>query len=872
MIKTCKLLPILLFALSISSCTRDPLQGISQILTEGTHRTGSKHLNIFQSNRFAQDAIRVVINGSTDLNLDLVEGREYEFNIVAQPLYEGFPFVVDHIDIDISKHLKFEDIKWVYDKEKKSGTLTWKASETFTKKAPFRRNRISAVIKLKDKDGHFIVIKRDLPVTVQKKYDPPKIVKLEYGDKTYLRLEDNHFYEIPEDEEINLRLDRNVYSIDRVTSENSSSEYSIKKVFKNFNKYNLYNVSIFKQGHPLDSVKLIPDEVKSRLRNRIYEKKHKDCPSQPQQKEQGQKFCYVQMKNEDNPLYLYKDIYELYYSIPKQIKIADKTFLSYKTQLYIDGGGDECYISDKRNMNLSNCSKIQENTTFIKPTKVYIFDGKKIHIVSPEKLKIKFRKIPNYIKMQLHGSRPNDIDFIFNAPGSSESILKIHIEDSNYTQNGPNLILSEDSEQPSLLFSRLQFLFHKKTHEEKEGYNLWTLEYIVKDNKIFNLKKYFKSLDFIQSLFNSFYLFSFKLIPESSTEQGAPLPISFTILPQVQTIYYDYFDEDQDIEYSQNVNSKWVEGSFQKQVEQTFLSISHQLKVQYALPKKSLDKFLENTPLKNDIEEVVYLEHILDILDVGVAPKFSFSSLLCQSKNLDEEVKDVFQDNACECSPFDVSTDVSDRIHIESLCQFKTKFTLSKKRSLPHYFYYKYELDNPFVHLKYDLFDFKDIYTLDLYGHLTVNTQNQILEDYGVHIFSNLTSDLSCFMDDNLKKQCTISYNLASKKNYFLVLKGLQTAVQNYLSMNLSCFNSKGESIECSCEDGLLFQPKGEIFSISKQCQFPGETSGEIKVFLESVGGRVFFVDTFRPKDLTEDGELQDKGFLKKSQEQTFKF
>ena len=347
--------------LSLFSCHQDPLKSIPENLRRGVFDSDLNNSSILDKNFLSKDYIQMTFKGSNDLNLHFKEGEISGHAVDVRVIYKDLPFDIDvKVDKNFIKSLK--GLTWSYDK--KSGlVIKWKPHSFFTGYEKFKTVKLPIYLYLKnkkDKQQSPLKIQRTINLVVEKTYEKSEIFKISYENYTYEKMEDGFFYRVPNNKEINLRLNRPVYEISgtyAVTSYSGPKRGSgirggsgAPPPSYSRTVYNYNDTSNIKFSGPVDTNKdyktftetiydaqiinstfiqkrALTEEVYSRLGKPIYERKQaSDCASNPLTfVENGKTVCYVELPDGGQiPLQLDRDIYEAYYELPNEVTYEDQ--------------------------------------------------------------------------------------------------------------------------------------------------------------------------------------------------------------------------------------------------------------------------------------------------------------------------------------------------------------------------------------------------------------------------------------------------------------------------------------------------------------------------------------------------------------------
>ncbi len=865
------------------SCHQDPLKNIPEELREGLSYTSDAQ-SILDSNFLSSDLLRVTFNRKKDLILPFKEGEEAGHIIKIESLYEDARFDIDVKIPQQKKSIFDESFKWEYDKSLKQVVIVWKPGGQFTQYRTSVDVKVPLHIILKQlnnpKHPPFVITK-DLILKVEKSYESPEIVKIEYGYfvgsvgsgfetytpiDVYELIEDDKFYEIPTNEKVNLRLNRPIYVKGEKHNNYNSEDYSIIDYNANGleSKNHIYDSKITYYSLRASQRGPLTKDVYSRLGKSVYVKKEDEqscASSSDTETKNGNTICYVELENGgDTDLDLNLEIYETYYVLPETLNyedngtvkqiVFDSTFDNiYKklsgefssncyalggarsVQLYKEEGGDgsDCYV------------QVLSGDTFIKRSKVFYFqmenlEIKKAYPISKDQFQKKFRLMPKGLKLSIAGynyvllNDPMNLVFSklpFNPNYSDYTdkniMLRVYVRDLNYIHEGTSL----ETLKTKNIFSPLKMNFYDQTYTEDNDLLVFLYELNKEKFETSDLNdRYLKSKGMDDS-------FSFYFRPSSRGVDhlsGKKVSLDFHVLPEIHVLFEEHLKD----LLNEQENDK------------TIFKMSHKLKRKYFFHPDSFEDFSQIVKLKKDLKDFdseVTIKSLKDILNINLYLDNCFNSTV---GNRDA----IAIDESCSCGEVYQKENV-----LVTDCNFNTTMTLdSIKKEESFYVAYEYILKDE-VSFRDDLFE--NSYRFDLFSYMVTDHENQKIKvdlsdakiDY--HFFFNLKPTLVCSSDlDSVGKKCKISYPLyLNTTNFHINMEKMK----EFLFFDVTCEDSNGEKKVCSCNEEiqknlLLEMDRAEIF---KECSFGKNEIVKITTSLKTNSDNIFFIDLKKEVNLS---------------------
>ena len=808
-----KLFQFILTAFSIlilSSCqkawfTQNPLEEIHPQLKEGTLETGSKNVSMFED-FIVGEMLRVRIKNESDLVMNFVEGEKKSYEIKFD-LLNDFKNKYEILILD-SPFKKLPHSDWQYDSDSQTGELVWTPDKVFNKGAVYTTFSLDALFTLKklasSNKGSQLTVKKTVQVFVHKNIFLPKIVKIETSHQSFIRLDDDNFYENHGIDTLNLDYYDQIF-IDKDT------QVSAKDLL----------VYIFLFDKKSQS---IPYYLSRYMQRPYYELIDNTAKAECAGLNDDESLCWTVLKDRRN-VSLDKDIYIREYLIPRTVDLkklyykvesfdvcgvynSADSFTNIKDPIFKkafeESNGELCYLSLAQTAGSLNYS-VSENSSIYE-----LKNNDELKLINLFEWQSSFKKIQDHLKWQLSGYYPVESIEMLYVNLKHGSPIYFEIEDINHFSSVPEIYFEN------------------------------SLSQTVNSLKPFDIRlNLIKSIDF--SLFklsfmffvpdqNSYKSYKFKVRPVNGLVKGDSIPIQISVFPSIVREIEYVFDSKKDVETSKNFNQngEWL---------QTSLSINRDINIRYVFSTdfyENLDSYnseLELDTLKRYVETSNHLvKPVSSVCSNAGYPFLKKSDCVCAEKKfyMNEEDGNIFLETTCNYT---------------AVLNFNSSYINSQAEDVSGYFQYNYG----FFDDKNRVFNFFDVKEKNKISQTTLlvtdkyyvrdetqlsSKQSESKESYrtemmrdsnnsenALHVFFNLKPKWVCeTSSENKKRNCKFVYKL--KENFprnisheLLSDIGLQVQTACFDINDQNNYTSKNQ-YNCECSE-LNFRRNSENYGSS---------------------------------------------------------
>ena len=764
-----------LFILFFSAChknlfNKNPLKDIPSELQQGVLETGPEQFSKLDD-FIVEKSLKINLNNKLDTHLKFQEGVEKVYHIQLD-LVSGFDknYEILYLENPFSDLIGSE---WSYNPKTKTGELKWTPEKTFNKGDFYKILTVRFPVTLRKKSysqkTSLLTIPKTLNVLIYKNFYPIEITAIRTWYNSYIKLEDNLFYEDTQIHSLNLNYYDSFFR--KIEGEERDPELPPEELNPQF----IFKEPIFKvvdkKGRPVPSVFSYFRESYYELVNDLT---NKECVAV-----KDKYSCWIPLSHPEN-IPFKKQVYIKNYMIPDHL---DKTQLYYKISSAVEcdiynqsiedpifkksfkkSEGQWCYFP------FSNLDIDDINSKFVSDlNSVYLLKKEGFQELDVKEWEVFFQEIPLFIQVQMSGHLPVENINISYLSEQNRSVNKVFftIKDENYLSFHPDLSFENLMEEQvySLLpfqFSRLSFvkvdpfLFEVEFSLEVEPHEEW-MQYPLKVSPIVGFLK------------------------------GPSVPIQVSVFPSILKEKEYYFEPSLDLktEYWQKEN-QWAK---------TDMSLKTQVKSRYIFPKTVQDNL---NLFHLDLD---YFKEVVSSKEIKVLGH------IC---NLDRKI-DFLEERDCFCSNYSFYQDKEENIYMESTCHYSVKFQIRPshvENNSSVYIQYNPRLQSDSLALP-NSEDRKGSFSITEKSYL-ISQNTDPSEDFIkkeitdtekiIHLFFNLKPSWKCetSFSDLGKNTCNITYSF-SKLMISIYNDEMRDFLRSHISVETKCFRSDGTQFLCDC-------------------------------------------------------------------------
>jgi len=833
---------LLFFLVFLSSCqkawfSQDPLSSLPSHLQEGVLETGSQHFSQFDDFILNQ-MLKLRISNQKNSVLTFKEGEESVYEILFD-LVNDFDskYGILHFENPFS-HL--EGASWNYDPETQKGELRWTPAKAFNKGEIYKKIDILIPFSLRkraypSKNDVFNVIKNlDLFVYKNTSYKPD-IVAVRTKYKSYIKLEDNKFYEDTFVTSLNLNyydelfLDIASYpgnvQYDFSKSNTSEGEESVKHFLLPINPQYILKKDLFVVFNK-ENVE-IPQNILQYIQRSYYElvssSGRSDCLSY-----QGEDFCFVSLVDPEK-LSFDKEVYVKNYQVPNEIEVNKVYYkidsptecalynrLSYFQgikdsvfeKIFEDSDGQFCYIASNRFGGFKN-NLVSDSRS------LYLLEDQTLKPLDITEWEPSYEKLPLFLKFQMNGYQAVKKIKVSYTNQTNWNVIFFKIKDENHFESLPDVFFENIMRERVYSLLPVQFKFESGSK----------IDVFVSEVEFsFDVQKH-----------NTYKEYSFQITPQSGSSRGDSLLFEVAVFPTVLRETEYLFSPHLDIE-NINEGGEWLRS----------INLSTQIKRTHRFPVSFYRELSSHS-----LVDIDWLKENLFFEETG------FKSNLCSSQT----PFNFMSEKSCSCLPDRFYEDEEQNIYRESTCQYFANFKLLPshlENKISGYVQHKYEmLDQEVTVLSFDASRKQKTERV-----LSIDKKSYIIHEEGgereeiensdsaiLHLFFNLKPEWQCeSVSGSQKKVCVIKYPIQERQNNILVNRKIKSFLEDNIIVESKCFTQEEASVEtgsltdreqfpCHCEKLNVLRD-----NIHLTCTFEGNASIELK--LKSLSPHIYFFNT----------------------------